>query len=108
MRKDYQHAYNDIRKLNKRVDLLGKRERKLHFKILKLEEECVCDMQKFQKKLRSLSTKVLDNCIISEKMMFQEKKLKIDFAKKVFLFSLKSAISRPFYNTCDAVAHFAF
>ncbi|XP_014479076.1 PREDICTED: uncharacterized protein LOC106746722 isoform X2 [Dinoponera quadriceps] len=84
IRKNYQHAYNDIRKLNKRVDFLGRNGRKIHFKIQKLEEKCAGNTQKFQKKLRPLRVKIFNNLIISERMMFQDKRLKIHFTKKVY------------------------
>ncbi|XP_011146654.1 uncharacterized protein LOC105187516 isoform X2 [Harpegnathos saltator] len=83
-RKDYHRAYNNIRKFNKRVDLLGKKEREIHFKIQELKEECTENTQKFEKKFRPLREKVFNNLIISEKMMFQDKRLKVNFTKKVY------------------------
>ncbi|XP_050456487.1 uncharacterized protein LOC126854128 [Cataglyphis hispanica] len=84
MRKDYKNAYNDIKKFNKKVDQLGADERKIHAEIQKLEEECAGDVQKFQKKFGPLRVKVFDNLRTGEKMMFQEKRLKTDFTKKVY------------------------
>ncbi|KAL6439169.1 hypothetical protein ACFW04_003837 [Cataglyphis niger] len=87
MRKDYKNAYNDIKKFNKKVDQLGADERKIHAEIQKLEEECAGDVQKFQKKFGPLRVKVFDNLRTGEKMIFQEKRLKTDFTKKVQCFS---------------------
>ncbi|CAL1676868.1 unnamed protein product [Lasius platythorax] len=84
MRKDYRNAYNDIKKFNKKVDQLGADERKIHADIQKLEEECAGDVQKFQKKFGPLRVKVFDNLRTGEKMIFQDKRLKTDFTKKVY------------------------
>jgi len=69
------------------VDQLGEDERKIHAEIQKLEEECAGDTQKFQKKFGPLRVKVFDNLRTGEKMIFQDKKLKTDFAKKVHIAS---------------------
>nr|XP_012215846.1 PREDICTED: uncharacterized protein LOC105668194 [Linepithema humile] len=84
IRKDYQSAYSDLKKFNKKVDQLGEDERKIHAEIQKLEEECAGDTQKFQKKFGPLRVKVFDNLRTGEKMIFQDKKLKTDFTKKVY------------------------
>ncbi|XP_032690263.1 uncharacterized protein LOC116853318 [Odontomachus brunneus] len=93
IRKDYYHAYKDIRKLNKRVDLLGKNERKIHFKIQKLDEKCAGNTQKFLKKFRPLRAKVFNNLVIGEKIMFQDKRLKADFIKKVYDIDHKNSVN---------------
>lgn len=82
-RKDYKSAYSDIKKFNKKVDQLGADERKIHADVQKLEEECAGDTQKFQKKFGPLRVKVFDNLRTGEKMIFQDKRLKTDFTKKV-------------------------
>ncbi|KAH0952535.1 hypothetical protein HN011_002280 [Eciton burchellii] len=85
VRKDYQNAYHDIKKFNKKVDQLGAEERKIHADIQKLEDECPPgDIQKFQKKFGPLRIKVFDNLRTGEKMIFQDKRLKTDFVKKVY------------------------
>lgn len=84
MRKDYQCAYNDIKKFSKKIDELDVNEKKIHADIQKLEQESERDVQKFQKQFGPLRIKVFDNLKAGEKMIFQEKKLKGDFTKKVF------------------------
>ncbi|XP_011693968.1 PREDICTED: uncharacterized protein LOC105453584 isoform X2 [Wasmannia auropunctata] len=83
-KKDYQGAYSDIKKFNKKVDQLGSNERKIHAEIQSLEAECAGDTKKFQKKFGPLRSKVFDNLRTGEKMIFQDKKLKSDFTKKVY------------------------
>ncbi|XP_018365849.1 PREDICTED: uncharacterized protein LOC108763048 [Trachymyrmex cornetzi] len=83
-RKDYQNAYNDIKKFNKKVDRLGSDERKIHAEIQNLEAECAGNTQKFKKKFGPLRLKVFDNLRTGEKMIFQDKRLKSDFIKKVY------------------------
>lgn len=65
------------------MDQLGADERKLHAEIQNLEAECAGDTQKFQKKFGPLRVKVFDNLRTGEKMIFQDKRLKSDFTKKV-------------------------
>ncbi|XP_025993566.1 uncharacterized protein LOC105195451 isoform X2 [Solenopsis invicta] len=84
MRKDYQQAYSDIKKFNKKVDELGANERKLHAEIQSLEEECAGDTKKFQKKFGPLRLKVFDNLRTGEKMIFKDKRLKSDFTKRIY------------------------
>lgn len=93
IRKDYYHAYKDIRKFTRKVDLLGENERKIHFKIQKLEEKCAGNAKKFQKKFRPLREKVFNNLIIGERTIFQSKRLKIDFTKKVYDIDHKNCAS---------------
>lgn len=85
MRKDYQNAYKDIKKFNKKVDQLGSDERKIHAEIQSLEAECASDTKKFQKKFGPLRLRVFDNLRTGEKMIFQDKRLKNDFIKKVWV-----------------------
>ncbi|XP_018300677.1 uncharacterized protein [Mycetomoellerius zeteki] len=84
MRKDYQNAYNDIKKFNKKVDQLGSDERKIHAEIQNLEAECAGNTPKFRKKFGPLRLNVFDNLRTGEKMIFQDKRLKSDFTKKVY------------------------
>jgi len=93
-RKDYQNAYSDMKKFNKKVDQLGSDERKIHAEIQNLEAEYAGDVQKFQKKFGPLRLKVFDNLRTGEKMIFQDKRLKTDFSKKVkfLLYVHKTAI----------------
>lgn len=65
------------------MDQLGSDERKIHAEIQNLEAECAGDTQKFQKKFGPLRLKVFDNLRTGEKMIFQDKRLKSDFIKKV-------------------------
>lgn len=82
-KKDYQNAYKDLKKFNKKVDQLDSDERKIHTEIQGLEAECAGDAKKFQKKFGPLRLKVFDNLRTGEKMIFQDKRLKSDFIKKV-------------------------
>ncbi|XP_018398712.1 PREDICTED: uncharacterized protein LOC108776557 isoform X1 [Cyphomyrmex costatus] len=83
-KKDYQNAYNDIKKFNKKVDQLGSDERKIHAEIQNLEAECAGNTHQFRKKFGPLRLKVFDNLRTGEKMIFQDKRLKNDFTKKVY------------------------
>ncbi|XP_012283554.1 uncharacterized protein LOC105701406 [Orussus abietinus] len=84
MRKDYRNGYSELRKFTKRVDRLGYKERQIHASIERLESECQGDPKKFQKKLGPLRLKVFDNLEIAEKIMFQDKRYKTAFTKKVY------------------------
>ncbi|XP_011348768.1 uncharacterized protein LOC105285910 isoform X2 [Ooceraea biroi] len=84
IRKDYEDAYSDIKRFNKKVDQLGEEERKIHAEMQKLEEECAGDLKKFHKKFGPLRVQVFDNLRKGEKMIFKEKRLKTDFIKKVY------------------------
>ncbi|XP_020282034.1 uncharacterized protein LOC109853891 [Pseudomyrmex gracilis] len=81
--KDYQNAYKDIKHFNKKVDRLGENERKIHADIQELEKKCK-EVRKFQKKFGPLRAKVFDNLKTGDKMMFQDKRLKTNFVKKVY------------------------
>jgi len=83
-----------MKKFSKKVDQLGSDERKLHAEIQNLEVEFAGDVQKFQKKFGPLRLKVFDNLRTGEKMIFQDKRLKTDFSKKVkfLLYVHKTAI----------------
>lgn len=88
MRNDYRHAYTDIKNFTKKVDKLGKRQRKIHGKILELETICDGDVKRFQKKLGPLRVKTFENLRTGEKMMFEDKRLKTKFAKRVLHYYL--------------------
>ncbi|KAG7190553.1 hypothetical protein KM043_006652 [Ampulex compressa] len=84
MRNDYQSGYSDIKKFTKKVDKLGKEQRKIHGELQELEEGSAGDVKKFKKKFGPLRTKVFDNLQTGEKMMFEDKRLKTAFSKKVY------------------------
>ncbi|XP_043490543.1 uncharacterized protein LOC122516636 [Polistes fuscatus] len=83
VRKEYESAYSDIKKFTKKVDKFGAEERKIHESIQKVENECAGDIGKFQKKFGPLRVKVFKNLEIGEKFMFEDKRLKDSFTKKV-------------------------
>ncbi|XP_053976090.1 uncharacterized protein LOC128874933 isoform X2 [Hylaeus volcanicus] len=84
MRNDYRHGYRDIKKFTKKVDHLGKQQRKIHAKIHELEIACAGDVKKFQKKFGPLRLKTFKNLRLGEKMMFEDKRLKTEFVKRVY------------------------
>ncbi|XP_017762003.1 PREDICTED: uncharacterized protein LOC108552109 [Eufriesea mexicana] len=84
MRNDYYRGYKDMRKFTKKVDLLGERQRKIHAKIQNLENICDGDVKMFQNKFGPLRVKTFKNLRIGEKMILQDKKLKSQFAKRVY------------------------
>ncbi|XP_003706737.2 uncharacterized protein LOC100883602 [Megachile rotundata] len=90
MRRDYWQAYKDIREFTKKVDKLGKRQRKLHGKLHELETIYDGDIKQFQKKLGLLRLKTFQNLRTGETMMLKDKKLKTDFTKRVCEIDLKN------------------
>ncbi|XP_029034844.1 uncharacterized protein LOC114872143 isoform X1 [Osmia bicornis bicornis] len=90
MRNDYRQAYTDIKNFTRKVDKLGKRQRKIHGKILELETICDGDVKRFQKKLGPLRVKTFENLRTGEKMTFEDKRLKTKFAKRVNEIDLKN------------------
>ncbi|XP_050593813.1 uncharacterized protein LOC126923911 [Bombus affinis] len=83
MRNDYYHGYKDTVKFTKKVDLLGERQRRIHAKIQNLENTCHGSVKEFRRKFGTLRAKTFKNLRIGEKMIFQDKKLKSQFAKRV-------------------------
>ncbi|XP_015604017.1 uncharacterized protein LOC107271926 [Cephus cinctus] len=94
MRKDYESAYGDLKKFTKRVDELGQDEQKIHNEIQQLEGSCANDVKKFQKKFGPLRLKVFNNLRTGEKMLFEDKKLKTAFTKKIY------DIDHKYMNDC--------
>ncbi|XP_015177408.1 PREDICTED: uncharacterized protein LOC107066892 [Polistes dominula] len=84
VRKEYESAYSDIKKFTKKVDKFGSEERKIHESIQNVENESGGDVGKFQKKFGPLRVKVFKNLEIGEKFMFEDKRLKDSFTKRVF------------------------
>ncbi|CAL7937581.1 unnamed protein product [Xylocopa violacea] len=84
IRNDYYRGYKDVRKFTKRVDALGDRQRKVHVKLQHLECVCNRNMKKFQKKFGPLRVKTFRNLEIGERIMFQDKRLKSQFGKRVY------------------------
>ena len=78
---EYDKAYEDIRRFTESVDRLARAQRKVHQKILMLDE--LCDEKKFRKKLGRLRTKVRKNLKSSDAMLIYDKRLKQQFVKKV-------------------------
>ncbi|KAK2588296.1 hypothetical protein KPH14_004315 [Odynerus spinipes] len=89
IRKEYEAAYADIKKFTKRVDKFGEEERKIHEEIQNVERECAGDVGKFVKKFGPLRVKVFKNLEIGEKFMFEDKRLKDSFVKKVYDIDVK-------------------
>lgn len=83
MRKDYQNAYAEMKKFTKRIDVMGIEERAIHSEVQNLEIICANDPKLLIAKLGPLRKKVFANLRQSEKMGFQEKKLKTSFTRKV-------------------------
>ncbi|KOC59475.1 hypothetical protein WH47_10621 [Habropoda laboriosa] len=81
---DYCHGYKDLQRFTRRVDRLGERQRKVHEKIQELQSVCDGNVKKFQKKFGPLRAKTFKNLTIGEKMIFQDKRLKRQFAKQVY------------------------
>ncbi|KAF3423749.1 hypothetical protein E2986_13399 [Frieseomelitta varia] len=84
MRSDYYHGYKDILKFTRKVDSLGERQRRIHAKIQNLENICNGNVKEFRRKFGPLRVKTFKNLRIGEKMIFQDKKLKSQFAKQVY------------------------
>ncbi|CAK9824253.1 hypothetical protein ANTRET_LOCUS2451 [Anthophora retusa] len=84
IRNDYWHGYKDVQRFTKRVDRLGERQRKIHGKIQELENICEGNVKRFQKKFGPLRAKTFKHLRIGEKMIFQDKRLKTQFAKRVY------------------------
>lgn len=89
MRNDYYHGYKDTVKFTKKVDLLGERQRRIHGKIQNLENTCHGSVKEFRRKFGPLRAKTFKNLRIGEKMIFQDKKLKSQFAKRVCKLSFR-------------------
>lgn len=94
VKKDYQSAYTGIKKCTKRVDELGKDQRKIHAEIQELESTCAEDVKKFQKKFGPLRSKTFNNLKTGEKLVLQDKKLKTEFVKRV------NAIDKKYSEEC--------
>ncbi|XP_043287884.1 uncharacterized protein [Venturia canescens] len=84
MRRDYQAAYAKMKKFTRRVDVMGIKERKIHTQVQDLEIVCANDLETFVAKLGPLRKKVFANLRQSEKMGFEEKRLRAAFTKKVY------------------------
>ncbi|XP_076678691.1 uncharacterized protein LOC143374418 [Andrena cerasifolii] len=84
VRNDYIDRYAALEKFTRKVDELGKHQRKIHWKIQNLEDTCAGDVKKFRKKLGCLRLKTFRNLRVGEKLMFQDKVLKWKFVKQVF------------------------
>ncbi|XP_047345981.1 uncharacterized protein LOC124947617 [Vespa velutina] len=89
--KEYESAYSEIKKFTKRVDKFGSEERKLHEAIQQVEDESGGDITKFQKKFGPLRVKVFKNLETGEKFVFEDKRLKDTFTKKVYEIDSKLA-----------------
>lgn len=83
VRNDYIDRYADLEKFTRKVDELGKHQRKIHWKIQNLEDTCAGNVKKFRKKLGRLRLKTFKNLRVGEKLMFQDKRLKGKFVKQV-------------------------
>lgn len=83
MRKDYEKAYEDMKRFTKVVDELAKDQRRIHKKIQELGEVYLSNERKFRKKFGRLRMKVFKNLRKSEKMLFRDERLKKQFVKKV-------------------------
>ncbi|XP_078033376.1 uncharacterized protein LOC144468083 isoform X1 [Augochlora pura] len=90
MRKEYRECYGEIRQLTKKVDNMGRRQRRIHAKIHELEDTCAGNVSKFQKKLGPLRAKTFENLVTSEKFLFQDRRLKRKFIKQVYDIDRKS------------------
>ncbi|KAL2716414.1 uncharacterized protein V1478_014090 [Vespula squamosa] len=84
IRKEYESAYSEIKKFTKKVDKFGQEQRKLHEAIQQVEKEAAGDVAKFQKKFGPLRVKVFKNLETGEKFVFEDKRLKDTFTKKVY------------------------
>lgn len=86
MKEDYRKAYNDIKTFGEKVNYLYLDQRNVHSKLQNLEEECAGDTQKLKKIFAPLRLQTFNHLRASEKMIFQDKKLKSLFMKKVCFF----------------------
>ncbi|XP_066595771.1 uncharacterized protein [Prorops nasuta] len=82
--RDYKSAYCDLKKFNKRIDSLGKEQMKLHNEIVEMEKVWQKERQKNSNKFGALRAQVFHNLRASEKMLFEEKRLKVEFSKKIY------------------------
>ncbi|XP_035736013.1 uncharacterized protein LOC118447781 [Vespa mandarinia] len=101
IRKEYESAYSEIKKFTKRVDKFGSEERKLHEAIQQVENEAGGDVTKFQKKFGPLRVKVFKNLEIGEKFVFEDKRLKDTFTKKVY--EIDSKLARNVHSQRDVL-----
>ncbi|XP_076241668.1 uncharacterized protein LOC143183816 [Calliopsis andreniformis] len=90
MRNDYRRGYADLGKFTRKVDQLGKQQRKIHGKIQELEDVCAGDIKKFRKKFGRLRLKTFTNLKIGEQMMLLDKQLKAKFVKQVHTIDYKN------------------
>ncbi|KAG6803757.1 hypothetical protein HZU73_00915 [Apis mellifera caucasica] len=84
MRHDYYHGYRDMDKFTKKVDRLGERQRKIHGKLLHIENICDNDIKEFRRRFGPLRVKTFKNLKSGEKMIIKDKRLKSQFAKRVY------------------------
>ncbi|XP_076650626.1 uncharacterized protein LOC143357866 [Halictus rubicundus] len=84
MRKDYYDSYSEIRRFTKKVDNLGHQQRRTHAKIHELEDTCAGNVRKFQKKFGPLRVKTFRNLVISERFIFEDRRLKAKFVKRIY------------------------
>ncbi|XP_043265979.1 uncharacterized protein LOC122405360 [Colletes gigas] len=84
MRNDYQRAYANINKLTNKIDKLGIQQRKIHGKIHELESICDADVKRFQKKFGPLRVKTFKNLELGKRFLFEDKRLRLKFDKKVY------------------------
>ena len=103
MRSDYYHGYKDILKFTRKVDSLGERQRRIHAKIQNLENICNGNVKEFRRKFGPLRVKTFKNLRIGEKMIFQDKKLKSQFAKQV-----RTSVSLYTFSQIITIIHLAF
>ena len=92
VRNDYIDRYAALEKFTRKVDELGKQQRKIHWKIQNLEDTCAGDVKKFRKKLGRLRLQTFRNLRVGEKLMFQDKRLKGKFVNQVFKSDRKNMV----------------
>lgn len=86
MRHDYYHGYRDMDKFTKKVDRLGERQRKIHGKLLHIENICDNNIKEFQRRFGLLRVKTFKNLKSGEKLIVKDKRLKSQFAKRVCIY----------------------
>lgn len=86
MRHDYYHGYRDMDKFTKKVDRLGERQRKIHGKLLHIENICDNNIKEFQRRFGPLRVKTFKNLKSGEKLIIKDKRLKSQFAKRVCIY----------------------
>lgn len=86
MRHDYYHGYRDMDKFTKKVDRLGERQRKIHGKLLHIENICDNNIKEFQRRFGPLRVKTFKNLKSGEKLIVKDKRLKSQFAKRVCIY----------------------